>query len=84
MRVFTLLPLVLAPVMLAAPARAAEPVDVMLVLVTDVSRSVDDSEFTLEKQGYTTALADPQVLGAIRGGAIGQIAVAYVEFAGLL
>ena len=30
-------------------ARAGEPVDLMLVLVTDVSRSIDDSEFTLEK-----------------------------------
>lgn len=82
MRVLTLLPLLL-PITLASPmARAAEPVDVMLVLVTDVSRSVDDTEFTLEKQGYGTALTDPHVLAAIRGGAIGQIAIAYVEFAG--
>ena len=79
MRVLTLLPLLF----LAVPqAIAAEPVDVMLVLVTDVSRSVDDTEFTLEKEGYKSALADPQVLAAIKGGAIGQIAVAYVEFAG--
>ncbi len=78
MRVLTLLPLLLAPTL----AAAAEPVDVMLVLVTDVSRSVDDSEFTLEKQGYGTALSDPQVMAAIRGGAVGQIAISYVEFAG--
>ncbi len=78
MRALVLLPLLLAPVL----AAAAEPVDVMLVLVTDVSRSVDDTEFTMEKQGYAAALADAQVLAAIKGGAIGQIAVAYVEFAG--
>ncbi|MGI4802781.1 MAG: DUF1194 domain-containing protein [Janthinobacterium lividum] len=78
MRALFLLPLLLSPL----AALAAEPVDVMLVLVTDVSRSVDDTEFTLEKDGYGAAFADPRVLAAIKGGPIGQIAVAYVEFAG--
>ncbi|MGI4941992.1 MAG: DUF1194 domain-containing protein [Janthinobacterium lividum] len=64
------------------PARAADPVDTALVLVTDVSRSIDDSEFKLEKQGTAAALTDPKVLAAIRGGMTGAIAVAYVEFAG--
>lgn len=63
-------------------ARAAEPVDVALVLVTDVSRSIDDTEFQLEKDGYAAAFADRRVLAAIAGGATGHIAVAYVEFAG--
>lgn len=70
----------------ALPARAAEapevgPVDVALVLVSDVSRSIDDSEFRLQKQGYRAAFTDPAVIGAIRGGPAGAIAVAYVEFA---
>jgi uncharacterized protein DUF1194 len=64
-----------------ATAWAAEDVDLALVLVTDVSRSVDDSEFTLEKNGYATALTSNQVLTAIRNGPLGAIAVAYVEFA---
>ena len=81
MRVLTFVPLI-AALLTAHPAAADEPVDVMLVLVTDVSRSVDDTEFTLEKQGYSAALTDQQVLAAIKGGPIGQIAVAYVEFAG--
>ncbi|HYZ22918.1 MAG TPA: DUF1194 domain-containing protein [Rhodopila sp.] len=59
----------------------AEDVDVALVLVTDVSRSIDDSEYKLEKDGYTAAFTDPKVLEAIRGGPNGRIAVAYVEFA---
>lgn len=63
-------------------ARAAEPVDLALVLVSDVSRSIDDSEFKLQKEGYAAAFADPRVQAAIRGGAVGSIAVAYVEFAG--
>jgi hypothetical protein len=66
---------------LLVPAARAEDVDVALVLVTDVSRSVDDSEFKLEKDGYTTAFANPRVLEAIKGGPVGRIAVAYVEFA---
>jgi hypothetical protein len=64
-----------------APACAAEQVDLALALVTDVSRSVDDGEFDLEKQGYATAFTSPQVLAAIHSGPIGAIAVTYIEFA---
>jgi hypothetical protein len=78
MRVLALLMLCL----LAAPARAAESVDVALVLVADVSRSIDDSEFQLQRQGYASAFADPKVLAAIKSGMVGAISVAYVEFAG--
>ena len=73
--------LLAAPSFIAA-SRAAAPVDVALVLVTDVSRSIDDGEFKLEKQGYAAAFADPKVIAAIQGGLAGQIAVAYVEFSG--
>jgi hypothetical protein len=76
--------LMLCLVLAAAPlraGRAAEDVDLALVLVTDVSRSITDDEFKLEKDGYTAALTSQAVIGAIRGGALGAIAVAYVEFA---
>jgi hypothetical protein len=66
---------------LAPPARAADSVDLALVLVTDVSRSIDDSEFKLEKEGYASAITSQQVIDAIHGGSVGAIAVAYVEFA---
>jgi len=72
-----LIPLALAPPL----AHAAEPVDVALVLVTDVSRSIDDSEFQLEKKGYASAFDNPEVIAAIRDGPAGAIGVAYVEFA---
>ncbi len=68
--------------LLPAASRAAEPVDLTLVLVSDVSRSVDDAEFRMQKEGYAAAFNDPRVIAAIRGGPIGAIAVAYVEFAG--
>jgi hypothetical protein len=67
--------------MLPAPARAADDIDLALVLVTDVSRSIDDSEFALEKDGYTAAFTNEQVIAAIRNGPLGSIAVSYVEFA---
>jgi Protein of unknown function (DUF1194) len=75
-----LLPLVS---LLIAPAigHAAESVDVALVLVDDVSGSIDDGEFALQKQGYTAAFNDPRVVAAISGGPNGAIAVSYVEFA---
>ncbi len=62
------------------PARA-DDIDMALVLVTDVSRSIDDSEYTLEKQGYVAAFTSQRVLEAIKGGPVGKIAVAYLEFA---
>ncbi|MBV8616547.1 MAG: DUF1194 domain-containing protein [Acetobacteraceae bacterium] len=78
--------LFLIAVLLSLPVRAAEvgrsAVDLALVLVTDVSRSIDDSEFALEKKGYASAFTDRRVIDAIRGGENGAIAVAYVEFAG--
>jgi hypothetical protein len=65
----------------ASPASAADEVDLALVLVTDVSRSIDDSEFKLEKDGYAAAFVSEQVITAIKNGPLGAIAVAYVEFA---
>jgi hypothetical protein len=63
-------------------ARAAEPVDLLLVLAADVSRSIDDQKFELERRGYAAALSDPRVLQAIAAGPHGSIAVAFVEWAG--
>jgi hypothetical protein len=60
----------------------AEAVDLQLVLAADVSRSVDDDEFKLQRQGYGMAFRDPRVMRAIRSGQFGKIAVAYVEWSG--
>jgi hypothetical protein len=73
--------MLLATLCLVPAAHSAESVDVALVLVTDVSRSIDDSEFELEKQGYSAALTNSTLLAAIKSGAVGAVAVAYVEFA---
>ena len=64
-------------------ARAeGDPVDVLLVLAVDVSRSVDEDEARLQREGYRNAVADPVVVEAIRGGMMGAIGLAYVEWAG--
>lgn len=62
-------------------AQPAERVDLLLALVTDVSRSIDDTEFALEKNGYEAAFRNRDVIAAIRGGPVGAIAVTYIEFA---
>jgi hypothetical protein len=66
----------------AFPVRAQVPVDLELVLAVDISRSVDDEEARLQREGYIAAFTDRRVIEAIQSGAIGAIAVAYVEWAG--
>lgn len=68
--------------LLAPAARAADAVDVALVIVDDVSGSINDDEYKLEKQGYYDAFTNPSVISAIQGGPLGSIAVAFIEFAG--
>jgi hypothetical protein len=71
----------IAALVAAAPARA-ETVDLLLVLAADVSRSIDDGEFNLQRRGYAAALADPGVLKAITGGPNRAIALSFVEWSG--
>jgi hypothetical protein len=52
------------------------------VLAADVSRSVDQQKFELQRQGYAAAIADRQVLEAIRSGRNGRIAVLFIEWSG--
>jgi hypothetical protein len=73
------LPLAASPL---ARAQSREAVDLLLVLAIDISRSIDDDEARLQRQGYIEALTNPRVLGAVRSGQVGAIAVAYVEWAG--
>lgn len=67
---------------LAAPARAAERVDLELVLAADGSGSIDDDELMLQRKGWADALTSPEVLTGIRDGLTGSIAVMYFEWGG--
>jgi hypothetical protein len=74
--------LTLSPALGAPRAHADEgQVDLLLVLAADVSRSVDDKEFKLQREGYAEAMRDPRVLRAMTGGPTGRIAVIFVEWA---
>ncbi len=63
----------------SAPA-AQQQVDVKLVLAFDVSRSMDNEEFGVEREGTAAAFSDPAVIQAIQNGSLGRIAVALVHF----
>ena len=61
--------------------RAAET-DLEVILAADVSRSIDDAEFELQRKGYAAALSDPRVLTAIHGRTNGSIGVCFIEWSG--
>lgn len=63
-------------------AAAAETVDLQLVLAVDVSGSVDQSRFELQRDGYAAAFRSRQVLNAIRSGSTQAIAVTMVQWTG--
>jgi Protein of unknown function (DUF1194) len=63
-------------------ARAAQPVDLELVLAMDVSSSMTEREAWLQRYGYIAAFTDQRVVEAIRSGPLGAIAVTYIEWSG--
>jgi hypothetical protein len=68
---------------LPTAALAAEKVDLLLVLAADVSRSIDNDKFQLQREGYAAAISDQRVLDAIRSGRNGRIGVIFVEWSGV-
>jgi Protein of unknown function (DUF1194) len=78
--------LALLPIVTQAPqagaASAPAAVDAAIVLAADVSRSIDDEEFALERRGYGDAIQSGPLLDAVSTGPHGAIALAYVEWAG--
>src|SRR5258705_6006226 len=64
----------------AGAAPPGERVDVALVIATDVSYSVDDNEARFQREGAIAAFRNPDVVKAIQAGALGRIAVAYIDF----
>ena len=66
----------------ALAAGAPVAVDAAIVLAADVSRSIDDEEFALQRRGYADAIQSQQLIDAISTGPHGAISLAYVEWAG--
>lgn len=61
--------------------RAAEPVDLLLVLAADVSRSVTEPKFKLQREGAAAAITHPEVVRAITSGPNRRIAICFLEWA---
>jgi hypothetical protein len=74
--------LAFASALFAASPAQTEPVDLLLVLAADVSRSVDSQKFQLQREGYAAALVDPHVIDAIQSGRRGRIGVLFLEWSG--
>jgi len=74
----------LAALLWAAPALGQEGVvDLELVLAVDASGSIDEDEARLQRAGWADAITNPRVLGAIRSGGHGAIAVMFLEWAAI-
>lgn len=78
----SLLVLLTAALSPVATVRADTTVDVLLVLAADISRSLDERKFRLQREGYAAAIISPRVLKAIESGPNGSIAVCLVEWSG--
>ena len=68
--------------LIGGKARAGDPVDAAIVLAADVSRSINDEEFGLQRQGYAVAITNARVMEAIRSGPRAAIALCFLEWAG--
>src|SRR5579875_949655 len=66
---------------LPMPARA-QTVDAAVALAADVSRSIDEDEFLLQRQGYAAAITSTQFLTAVASMPHGAVALCFIEWAG--
>jgi hypothetical protein len=64
------------------PAAAQAEVDLQLVLAVDVSGSVSDERFQLQRQGYAQAFRNWRVVQAIQAGAARAISVTMTQWTG--
>ncbi len=66
----------------ASPAPRVErpPVGIALVLLVDVSGSIDEGEYILQRDGIAQAFRDPAIVRAIRSQSHGAMAVTVIEW----
>jgi hypothetical protein len=75
-----LLVLACAALALASPTSAGEAVDLALVIATDTSRSIDEQEARLQREGVAAALRHPDIIAAIQSGYRRKIGIAYIDW----
>jgi len=66
----------------SSSADETSEVDLLLVLAADASGSMSSIELRLQRDGYARAFRHHDTAAAILSGALGRIAVTYVEWAG--
>lgn len=75
------LPLLAVGLLLGAPSTArAEPADTALVLALDVSLSVNEHEYEVQRDGIAAAFESPALLAAVAGGKNHAIDVLVLEW----
>jgi Protein of unknown function (DUF1194) len=79
---FRLAAVCLSGLAMEAHAGQVTEVDLQLVVAADVSGSMSISELRLQREGYVDAFRQADVAEAILSGALGRVAVTYVEWAG--
>jgi len=79
---FTLAVMLLPVFLFYSGTSHAAGADLEIILAADVSRSIDDAEFELQRKGYAAALTDPRVLTAIHGRTNGSVGVCFIEWSG--
>ncbi|MCV2869829.1 DUF1194 domain-containing protein [Defluviimonas sp. WL0002] len=82
MRPCALLAAALIAITLGGTPSKAEQVDLELLLLVDVSRSMSSDELKIQREGYARALTSDSVAAALGRTLTGRIALAYVEWAG--
>lgn len=78
--------MIIATAIVSTPAALAveEDVDLLLVLAADVSRSIDDNKFKLQRDGYAAAISDPLIVKAMQtAGPKRRIGLIFIEWAGV-
>lgn len=63
-------------------ATEAETVDLALVLAVDVSGSVNQRRYELQRSGYAAAFRHPRIVKSIQAGVHGAVAVTVVQWTG--
>ncbi len=76
----TMLLVTLVTTVISIPAWSKQAVDLELVMATDVSRSIDQDEALLQRQGIAAAFRSKEIIKAISSGFLHRIAVAYVDY----
>lgn len=64
----------------AFPVWSKQAVDLELIMATDVSRSIDQYEAQLQRQGIADAFRSKEIIKVISSGFLRRIAVAYIDY----